>query len=439
MANVSFYLKNEKKPSSLIFARFSFNYFEIDENGGKIFKQLKQSTGEKINPLFWDKKKQRARETKEFPQFPEFNTRLNNIENVIKDVYRKMLNDKEVITPESLKRKITEYMIKENMTVEPQKQQNKFTVFIKNIIDETKRGERTKEGGVKYKNTSIISYNNTLNNLLEYEKKIKKTLKFSDITINFYSSYTNFLNDKNLAVNTIGGNIKNIKMFMQIATDRGLNDLMDFKKRSFKKVEEESQTIYLNTNELQKIYELDLSNNKRLESVRDIFIIGCYTGLRFSDLKQLGKEHFYDDVIKIETKKTENAVIIPLYSVVREICNKYGYNLPRVISNQKMNEYIKELGKLAEIDETIILTETRGGMKSQKNIPKYELITVHTARRSYATNMYKEGFPIIAIRMITGHKTERAFLKYIKIDKEENAKMMLQHPYFNQLNNLKIV
>ncbi len=438
MANVTFILKDKNKTSTSIFAKFTFNYFEVDENGIKKHKYLKLSTGETINPKYWDVKKQRAKETKEFPQHPEFNQRLNDIETIINNVYRKMLNDSEVITPEILRDKITDSLIINNKVVNPPKQQNKLIDFFKTIIDETKRGERTKEGGVKYKKSSVVSYNNSVNNLLEYEKKIKKTLKFSDINQKFYNNYLNFLNEKKFAVNTIGNNIKNIKLMMSIATDRGLNDLLDFQKKSFKKVDEETQTIYLTIDELQKISNLDLSNNKRLDTVRDMFLIGCFTGLRFSDLKQLRKEHFYDNVIRIETIKTGNPIIIPLHATVREICNKYDYNLPRIISNQKMNEYIKELGKIAEINETINLTEIRGGLKYYKNIPKYELITVHTARRSFATNMYKAKIPTIAIRMITGHKTETAFLKYIKVEKEENAKMMLEHPFFNQSNNLKI-
>ena len=439
MANVTFNLKDPyNKVSSLIFAKFSFNYFEINENGKKVFKQLKYSTGETINPIFWDKKKQRVKETKEFPQYPEFNQRLNDFETIINNVYRKMLNDSEVITTETLRDKLTESLIKNNKVVDPPKQLNKFTPFIQTIIDETKRGERTTGKGMQFQPRTIMSYTTTLNSLKEYEKTIKKTLNFSDINITFYNKYVKYLNEKKYSVNTIGSHIKVIKVMMNLATDRDLNDTKDFAKTEFKTINEETQSIYLTIDELQKISNLDLSNNKRLETVRDMFLIACFTGLRFSDLKQLRKEHFYNDVIKIKTIKTGQTVTIPLHSTVREICNKYNYTLPRLISNQKMNEYLKELGKIAEINETIIQSKTRGGLGTQKNVFKYDLITVHTARRSFATNTFLQGLPVISIKMITGHKTERAFLKYIKISEEENAKKMLEHPFFNPSNNLKI-
>ena len=246
------------------------------------------------------------------------------------------------------------------------------------------------------------------------------------------------MNKNGYAINTIGGHIKNIKLFMKLATKKGLNNVMEFEDEDFRKIEEDVQTIYLNISELDKLFNLDLSKVKRLETTRDLFLIGCFTGLRFSDLKQLNKEHFYDNVIRIETQKTSNPVIIPLHPMVRAICEKYEYNLPRLVSNPKMNEYLKEIGKLAEIDEIILLNETRGGSKLQRKVPKYELISVHTSRRSFATNMYKAKVPSYAIRLITGHKTEKAFLKYIRIDKEENAKMMLEHDFFKSTNDIKI-
>lgn len=440
MANVKFYLKNNKKTSAPIVAHFYFNYFEIDETGKKIYKHLTYPTGETINPKHWDSKNNLV--STKLTGHPEFNTRLKNIKKTIEDVYRQMLNDKELVNPETLKEKITDYLAKNNMIVEPGKQPKSFTSFIQTVIDETKRGERRiTKTGKQFSETTILGYKTTLNKLVEYEKEIKKTLKFSDITIDFYNKYIQYLNEKGFAVNTIGGHIKNIKLFMNIATDKKLNDLLDFKNKKFVKTEEESQTIYLNETELQKIYNLDLKEVKYLETVRDIFIIGCYTGLRFSDLKQLCKEHFNFDnnLIKINVKKTKKTVIIPLHWTVKEIMNKYEYTLPRVISNQKMNEYLKVIGLRAKINEIIILDKSKRGLSFEKNVPKYKLITVHTARRSFATNMYNAKIPVISIMKITGHKTESAFLKYIKITDEENANLMLEHPFFNQSMNIKVV
>lgn len=443
MANVKFYLLNKKKNNSLIYAQYYLTYYEIGENGKKSFKRLKYYTGESINPKYWNEKTNRANKSKEFPQHPEFNQRLNDIETAIKDVFRKMLNDGKgnEITPKILNENVKKHLESLNKTIKPINNKTGFTEFIKTIINESKTGERLTANGTRIKPRTILSYNTTLNKLLEYETDKKIKLKFSDINMKFYKNYLTYLNSKTLAVNTIGGHIKNIKVFMRIATSQKLNEPKnnDFETKEFTKIEEEVQNIYLSETELRKIYEKDFTDDKKLETVRDIFIIGCYTGLRFSDLKQLRKEHFVNDnVIKITTVKTNESVTIPLHWTVREILNKYEYNLPRVISNQKMNEYLKKIGEKAEINEPIILTQTRGGFKIEKNKLKYELIGVHTARRSFATNMYLNKVDILRIRKITGHKTDKVFLRYIKISADENANDLLNHPFFNPSKIIKV-
>jgi integrase len=127
----------------------------------------------------------------------------------------------------------------------------------------------------------------------------------------------------------------------------------------------------------------------------------------------------------MQTQKTGETVVIPIHSHVEAIMSRYEAktpnSLPTPMSNQKMNDYLKELGELAGIAETINQTFTKGGKKVAVNYPKYELITTHTARRSFATNQYLAGFPSISIMKLTGHRTEKAFMKYIKVTPKEHA------------------
>jgi integrase len=109
---------------------------------------------------------------------------------------------------------------------------------------------------------------------------------------------------------------------------------------------------------------------------------------------------------------------------------KYNGEIPRPISNQKMNEYLKELCNIKHFQETVILNKTEGGLSFEQKKQKWELVTVHTARRSFATNMFLAEVPAISIMKITGHRTERAFMKYIKITQEQNADKLQLHPYF---------
>jgi integrase len=205
--------------------------------------------------------------------------------------------------------------------------------------------------------------------------------------------------------------------------------------RQFKTLSEEVDTIYLNEQELDSIYRLDLRYDRRLERVRDLFLIGCYTGLRFGDLMLLRKENITKTergyIIKLRTQKTDEMVVIPVHPIILEIIEKYDGNLPQPMSDVKMNKYIKDIGELAKIEETVKTSKTVGGVQTRFVNKKYELITVHTARRSFATNMYLNDVPTISIMKITGHRSEKAFLRYIRITPEQNANKLMDHPFFS--------
>ena len=163
-----------------------------------------------------------------------------------------------------------------------------------------------------------------------------------------------------------------------------------------------------------------------MERVRDLFIVGAYTGLRFSDLTNIRPENIRNGMISIEQHKTDGKVVIPCHKIVTSILNKYNGTLPRSVLNQKMNDYIKEVCQLVGLDELVTKSITKGGKRIINSHKKYEIISTHTARRSFATNAYKKGVPTITIMKITGHCTEKAFLKYIKLSKEEHADILLK-------------
>lgn len=409
MATAKFVLKEpNSKEETLIYLLFSFNN-----------QRFKYSFNEKINPKFWNTDKQRAKETKAFVEYPEFNARLNNIENTINTLYRNLVNDNITPTPQLLR----EHM--NNTLAEKQKVVKKLTFleFVDDMINNSTKKQATK-----------ISYRQAYRVLQEYSNNRKVSLSFDDINLAFYNDYINFLRSQNYAENTVGSHIKRLKLFMNEAFDRQLTSNIEFKSLRFKKPQETTEKIYLNLKEVEKLYSLDLSNNKALERVRDLFVIGCYTGLRFSDLSQITTDNFVNDgaQLKVKTEKTGEIVVIPLHKTVKEIVAKYDNNIPTVISNQKMNDYLKDIAKLAKLDNNISISITRGGIKQTQVCEKWELVTTHTARRSFATNMYLLDIPTISIMKITGHKTEKAFLLYIRISQEENANKLLSHPFFQQ-------
>lgn len=410
MAKANFFLKEPNSENeTLIYLLFWFNN-----------KRLKYSSGEKINPDYWNPKKYRAKETQKFPEHSEFNTRLEKMSSKALDIYRKLLNDNTVITLQVLRDEFDKEFRKndqESETVD-------LFSFITKFIEEHK--------GVRNAST-IKTYNNTLRHLRNFSTFKKRKFNFEDIDIEFYNSFTSYItNELGFSQNTLGSQIKILKTFLNEATERGINKNLEFKKRKFKKVSEDSDKIYLNTVELEKLYQLDLSENGKFEKVRDLFIIGCYTGLRFSDFIQIKQENIFEsNKIKIRTQKTGEMVIIPLHRFIREILTKYDGNIPEPISNQKMNDYLKDIAELAGLKELIEVSITKGGKLVKTTTEKFNLVMTHTARRSFATNLYMADVPSITIMKITGHKTEKNFLRYIRMSQEENANKLLNHPFFN--------
>lgn len=283
------------------------------------------------------------------------------------------------------------------------------------------------------KKSTIVQYQNSLNHLRDYEKHKRKRISFDGVDMNFYNSFLDYChNQKNFSANSVGKLIKMIKLLMGLAMEEGLHTNMFFKSRNFKKPQETADTIYLNQDELSKIASTVLPDY--LENVRDLFLLGCYTGLRFSDYNKLTRDRFIKDgsMVKIRTEKTDEEVVIPLHPEAKRILEKYEPKGGlRLISNQKFNTFIKDVCEIAGLKDNVTFTRTVAGEKTRFTKKKFELVSSHTARRSFATNAYLAGVPSLAIMSITGHKTELSFLKYIKVTKEEQAQVIAQHQFFN--------
>ena len=412
---ISLYLKRPKASNETgIFARISYNGY-----------QTKYYLPEKIHPRNWSTETQRGKQTEKFKEHPEFNQRINNILSEIKNVYRSYVNNKgEIPNPETLKELLDKEIKKR---VSEKDKVKSFFGFFDNLIKQSEAGIRMhpKTGKPINKNT-IKTYVTTYKHLLEFQKNRKKEIDFKNIDLDFYTDYTEYLIKKvKLSTNSIGKHIQIIKLILNDATERGVNTNLSFKSKRFVTVREKSDSIYLKENEIKEIEDLDLSNDVRLERVRDLFLIGCYTGLRYSDYSILRPDQITDGFIETTQIKTGEPVVIPIHPTVKRIIEKYNGVLPLSISNQKTNDYLKELGKKVDcLKSTFSKTITKGGLTVTQNFEKWELLCTHTARRSFATNEYLAGTPTITIMAITGHKTEKAFLRYIKLTPNEHAKLL---------------
>lgn len=425
---VNYYLSRpEAKTQTCIYARICYS--------GKKFKYY---IPESITPNFWNKKSRQAKQTDKFREHSEFNQRLKDITS---DIGSTLLNYKnnnggEIPLPETF-RELLDRAIKKK---EPEKTAVKsFFSFFHEIIEQSKSGVRLHpKTGKPINENTIKTYTTTFNKLSDFQKTRKKIIDFDTIDLDFYNDYTEYLmkgkyiNPKtgkpetlNLSTNTIGKHIQIIKLVMNDATERGLNKNLSYRSKRFVTVRENSDSVYLQESELKEIELLNLSNNKRLETVRDLFLIGCYTGLRYSDYSILKPEQIKDGLIEITQTKTGNPVVIPIHTTVKKIIDKHNGVLPRSYSNQKTNDYLKELTKKIEpLRKPVTISFTKGGLEISETVEKWEMITSHTARRSFATNEYLAGTPSLTIMAITGHKTEKAFLRYIKLTPNEHAKLL---------------
>jgi integrase len=404
-------------------------------------------TKESIEPGFWENDKtkrnfQRAIETRRFPTYPEFNARLDDVANRAKDVFRRFSNDNK------REPNIDELRSLLNIEFNRESPKDKLTLFkfIEQFIEQTKTRINPKSGQTINQRT-VQKYNTTFDLLKDFQKKTKRKVDFDSISLDFYYDLSTYLmQERNYATNTVGKHIQTLKVFLNAAIDSGINKNIAHKSSRFKVVSEQSDSIYLSEKELEDLYNLDLSNNSRLERVRDLFIVGCWTGLRFSDFSDIKPENINNNFITVKTKKTGESVVIPIHKTVMEIMKKYKSrypnSLPPAISNVKMNLYLKEFGnkefknKVECLHVTTPISITKGGLNVSTNYKKHELITTHTARRSFATNLYLSEFPAISIMKIAGHRTEKAFMKYIKITPDENAKLL--HLHWENKNKLKI-
>lgn len=411
------------------------------------FKQGKQfdiisSTGLQVPKNRWSDAKQEILATPEM-HYKETNVKLKQFQAYIRKEYEDTkLNDVTVvINSKWLKEKISVFF---NRETENQKTNEKlfFVNFIESFIKEAET-KRTKRGA-PVKPRTIQYYNTTLNKITAFESFIGVKLKLTEIDLNFHEKFINYLETEEfLNDNTIGGFIDTVKLFCGNASKKELNVCKDYKLTEFYSPTNKTKDIYLKDSEINLIYNTKFEQDY-LDNAKDWFIIGARTGFRISDFLQLGKDNLDDGFIYKETLKTEFPVIIPIHEQVQEILDKRNGEFPRKISDQKFNKYVKEVAEIAGITE---LTEgakmvsqeiNKNGKKqmiSRKKFgvyPKYELISSHSCRRSFATNLYGK-IDTLTIMKITGHQSEKVFLEYIKITPKEYAEKLKAYWKKNQL------
>ncbi len=350
-------------------------------------------------------------------------------------------------------------MFKKKMTL------SKFIDLYVNEIKEEKR--TTLQHGRTYARGSKFNTANALEHFKDFMKETGVMYDFKDVDLDCYNKYKTWLMAKDISKikfknsernykkahpapngeprhysdNTIGRFIKQLKAVLRAAESRGYPVNPAYKSAEFKGKVEDIDSIYLTRPELEKMEQVDLKKKpetRKYELARDIFMIGVWLAQRVSDYNNLKPENIKveDDhgtqmtYISIHQQKTGRLVEIPCNAKVCAILKKYPEGLPH-LSEQKINECIKDIGRWAGITEKVEVKESRGGKVVKTYFKKYELIGTHTARRTGATLMYLAGIPVYDIMRVTGHKSINTLEKYIRADKLEVAqKLRNSYEYF---------
>lgn len=301
---------------------------------------------------------------------------------------------------------------------------NSLYIFIDEFIKNAEVNEKRKSIKDKRNRTSNV-LKQAFNRLKLFEASEKYPVTFSSVDMVFYQKYLKYCAGKNLMINTVGRDIKCIKTWMNAALRDKVSQCDGHKHRDFKELSVDTDTVYLTDDELKLIAELDIQDPFKSD-VRFWFLVGCYTGLRVSDYEKFTLKAVKSGVLDIVPQKTSEKgqrVAIPLHPILSKMIKGLKV-LPEIPLEKVMNYNIKIICDLAEIREQVEVRTFYVDRTETANIPKYDMVSTHTARRSFATNLYLAGFPAISIMKITGHKTEKAFMKYIRITPRDTANQL---------------
>lgn len=411
MAKINFYLKNpnDKNPSLIYLTTF------INA------KKFKFSTGQKIHPKFWNFENQRLK--KNCSDSAEMNDFLEGLATNLNRILLTARTAGREIVLQDVREKLIKSIQRENITT------NEFH----SVINEYYEIRRDNVSPNYLKNIKTL-----INHLYGFEKKRKYKLSFERIDLNFYDKFVNYLQvDKGHFNDSWGKYISVLKTFLNWAVDRKRTNNIDYKKFKFEKSNKD--IVHLTESELFRLFEFDLSNNPRLLKVRELFCFACFTGLRFSDFVRITKDNIRDGQLHLTTKKSRGkseSLSIPINDYADEILKRNNYELTK-ISNQKMNDYMKELCKLVEINEPIITTRRKGSEAIETTLPKYEHIGTHAARRTFITLSLERGMRAEVVMKITGHSDYRTFKKYINLTDKIKKNEMTQ-AWSRQRHQMKV-
>jgi len=412
MATLKFFIKG-KRSINTIYLRLVHGRREVD---------LVKSTSLIINQLYWNNEKGKVR------QIAEYKDKVN-LQNNLNDLKIDILNNfnTDYANGIFINRDWLNDQILNSFNREQKNDLNNLINYFGYYIKE-KQKDAKDEGERGFNNRTILKYNGTIKKIKEFEQKQRKRYRIIEVNLKFRRDFIYFLREtQKLNNNTIGKYLSNIKAVCNHAKSEKIKIDQELNSAKFKIPKSKTSFIYLDKSEINKIYDYDFKDRPYLNNARNWLIIGVWTGARASDLLYLSTKNIHNNYIEYTSQKTNQNIIVGIHYQITNIINEYSF--PKRISVQKYNEYIKEVCEIVGIDEEvqgskIVNITPKSKKKTFRKVfdtyKKYQLVSTHIGRRSFANNHYGK-LPTPVLMNITGHTAERMFLTYINKSPKDSA------------------
>jgi integrase len=372
-------------------------------------KKCRYSTKIKIDRSEWDIKNQRPKARR--GEIGEANRKITHELNE----YQKVFDDLKRYYKESLTKEIVKNKFDEHFQLAQVTKRLNYSDYFQICIQQKKDSESVKKD-------SWQKYTRIHTAILQIQKRKKKVFYLSDFDSAFFNDLiAYFRKEKNISDNTLQRKLGFFKSFLNWCVKNGYTVNAAFKDVKIKK--RETSHISLSLSDLDTLESLDLDPVK--DYYRDLFLIGCYSGQRFSDYKRFNKKFVVGNNIEIRAKKTGQFSYIPLTRKLKALLDKYDWELP-TISSQKFNDHIHEICRIAGFTEIVTRDRFFGNRKETEEIPRYKLIASHTARRTFITLSEQKGVSHSLIMKVTGIKSLKTLENYIRVDKDRLSEAIIK-------------
>lgn len=390
MATVNLYVRPEMKDN-----KGHLPIYLIFQDRGKKFKHF---TGYKIPSLYWDHKKQEIYE--EYPEASMINEEIKGQQERLFHIWRELKDKGQEAELDDIRNSF-------RMMNGTKIRSSDFFNFFEEFLEMSR---------VSKQGSTVAIYQALLKDLKRFETQTGFELSFQRIDAEFYEKFTEFLVEKlNNTNNTVSKKIKSLKAFLNYASGKKLIDPSTY--RSFKTTTISPFKVILSEAELSKIFNLNLSLRPELAEIRDLFLFGCFTGMKYSEIQKLTPNDVQGGKIKVYNYFTKQILSIPLNNYAQMILRRYEdrrrTNCFPQIANVYANKFVKEIAAIAKIDSETFFEIHKGKEVIRQSKPKYHLVTTDTARFTFAALSLKSGMRPEVLILILGQKNINSLMQYV--------------------------